>query len=101
MPYLEMKNQNSIGVNSMDAADTWSTAARSGSPPPITRVSRRAATSTSAASTTEASQSNNMRKDQNDVLQGIGSQFPAIGMSCDLVASFEADSDLLSWLYFR
>ncbi|KAL6830605.1 hypothetical protein J3E69DRAFT_363568 [Trichoderma sp. SZMC 28015] len=78
MPYLEMDNQASIGVNSMDAADTWSTAARSDSPPPIARVSRRAATSTSAASTTEEPQSHNMRKDQNDVLHGIGSQFPVI-----------------------
>ncbi|KAL6700452.1 hypothetical protein J3F84DRAFT_344018 [Trichoderma pleuroticola] len=52
----------------------------------MARMSRRAVTSTSAASTTtstttsttEALQTDDMRKDQNDVLHGIGSQFPVI-----------------------
>ncbi|KAK0760024.1 hypothetical protein N5P37_007102 [Trichoderma harzianum] len=77
MPYLDMENHDSNGVTSLDTTDTWSTAARSDSPPPIARMSHREATSTSAASTTEAPQTNNTRKDQNDVLHGIGSQFPA------------------------
>ncbi|KAL7914658.1 hypothetical protein GGI35DRAFT_153987 [Trichoderma velutinum] len=84
MPYLETDKQSSIGVSSVDAADTWSTVARSDSPPPIARTSSRATTSTSAASTTEAPPTNNMRNDQNDTLHGIGSQFPAIGISCRL-----------------
>ncbi|KAL7797717.1 hypothetical protein V8C43DRAFT_276798 [Trichoderma afarasin] len=80
MPYIETDNQLSIGVNSMDAAETWSTVARRDSPPPIAQMSSRAATSASAASTTEALQTtcNNMGTKQNDLLHGIGSQFSAI-----------------------
>ncbi|EGR44189.1 uncharacterized protein TRIREDRAFT_112518 [Trichoderma reesei QM6a] len=77
MPYLEMKSQVSIAESPADAEDTWSTAARSGSPPPPMRVSRDVVTPTGNTSTTEPPHARSSGADQN-VLLGVGSQFAVI-----------------------
>ncbi|KAM0253064.1 hypothetical protein ACHAQJ_007440 [Trichoderma viride] len=72
-----MKNSNFNPTFSSNVSDTWSRKARSSSPPPTLEVDQSAIVQGGGCATTKKSQ-NNKRKAQNDVLYGVGSQFPAI-----------------------
>ncbi|KAL6906731.1 hypothetical protein GGI43DRAFT_395574 [Trichoderma evansii] len=75
MPYLEVSSQNFATNKSFDATDTWSTTARSGSPPPVLQTDHRIATLSRSAKTTNTSQNNSENKAQDDLLYCVGSQF--------------------------
>lgn len=60
--------------------DACSTKARSGSSPPIIATDRNAAIQMNGPLITEMTQTGDRKKAQDNLLQGIGSQFPVIGM---------------------
>ncbi|KAL6799127.1 hypothetical protein GGI42DRAFT_328833 [Trichoderma sp. SZMC 28013] len=65
-----MKNSSDILPSPRKASDTWSTKARSGSPPPMLE--------TGDAGSANVPKDNTAVKTQNDLLYGVGSQFPTI-----------------------
>ncbi|KAL7967023.1 hypothetical protein HDV63DRAFT_155132 [Trichoderma sp. SZMC 28014] len=74
-----MADQNSATESSVAAADTWSIAARSGSPPPVPQPNRGVAAPPSSAGATNETQNSNKDKSQSHLLLGIGSQFLTAG----------------------
>ncbi|PTB78055.1 hypothetical protein M440DRAFT_1183667 [Trichoderma longibrachiatum ATCC 18648] len=81
MPYLEMKSQSSFGERSVDIEDSWSTTARSGSPPPPARVNRPIVSPNGHTSTPALAQTEVSAREQNNDLLGLGSQFAVTGTS--------------------